>query len=114
MRDILKSRECTYDTYTGNYQKIVKHRNYYNKIGKSVLITNIIDKNGIFISDHMWIRYKKIFLKLNLKKDDLIQFRAKSISYLKRNNLSGNIDELDYKLTDIRDIKLLKNGVYKS
>jgi hypothetical protein len=82
MRKQLESREGKRSTYRGRFERFGKKSGYRGPID-TLLLTNIEDRSGNSVCDHIWFTVGKQFSELVLQSGDIVQFDARSASYTK-------------------------------
>ena len=109
MRKELEKIEEVRATFTGTFSR-KGFKNGYKCPEPTLLLLDVKDLDGKYITDHLWFNYTKGFQKLGeLKEGDIIQFDARSKAYEKgykgyRDDVYCPI-ELDYKLSYPTKIK---------
>jgi hypothetical protein len=68
----------------------------------SLLIKDIKNDDGEYISDHMWIKYSRQLEQANIISGDIIKFRAAVKPYIKQNKLK------DYGFCYISKVEVIK------
>lgn len=112
MRKKLEEREGYRGTFIGKFSR-KGFKNGYRGPEETILLTEIKDMDGNYITNHLWFNYTKGFQKLGeLKEGDLIQFDARSKMYIKgykgyRTDIYCPLRE-DYKLSHPSKIKIVK------
>jgi len=74
----------------------------------TALVRNIVDESNQLVAEHVWFNYTKGMYKLNLKKGDVIEFRAKSIKYTKGYKGDLNAKVVDYTLSKPTNLRRVK------
>ncbi len=103
MRRKLEEKEGVRDTFTGIFERFGLKSGYKGPL-ETVLLTNIKDKKGNPICDHLWFNKTKGFSSVEgLKEGDVLEFDARSVLYEKgykgyREDVYCPI-EYDYKLS---------------
>lgn len=111
MRNELEKIKEVRGTFIGIFIR-KSSKNGYRGPEPTLLLKDVRDLNGKYITDHLWFNYTKGFQKLgSLKEGDIIQFDARSKPYEKgykgyRDDVYCPI-ETDYKLSHPTKIKLL-------
>lgn len=82
MRNKLKVIDGERRTFYGEFVRLGL-KSGYKGTEETVLLKNIYDTSGQFITDHLWFNLTKSFEKLNLKPGDKVQFDARVTSYTK-------------------------------
>jgi hypothetical protein len=101
MRRKLKEMEEKRCTFSGTFKRIGYKPGYKGHASTmTVLIVNVKNKKGKFITDHTWLNYTKGLQELNLSKGDEIEFKARVKEYKK-----GSKGNIDYKLSHPSQIK---------
>lgn len=111
MRKKLQEIKEVRKTFTGIFERI-GFKNGYKGVLETVLLKDIKDTEGNYISDHLWFNLTKGFESLNLKQGDVIQFNARVKEYTKgykgyREDVYKPI-ETDYKLSHPSQCKKIK------
>ncbi|MGE5621287.1 MAG: hypothetical protein ACM3U0_01805 [archaeon] len=82
MRGRLKDMNGERRTFYGEFVRLGV-KSGYKGTEETVLLKNIYDTSGTFITDHLWFNLTKGFEKLDLKPGDRVQFDARVTSYTK-------------------------------
>ena len=103
MREKLKEQEGERNIFTGEFERYGWKSGYKYPL-KTVLLLNIKNESGELITEHLWFNFTKGFEKLGeLKKGDIIKFKARSKSYTKGyKGYKGDVPSYaskDYKLS---------------
>lgn len=111
MRKVLQNINEKRTTFIGKFKRYGTKTNWNGFPEKTILLINITDKNGKFMTDHIWFSLTNGFEKLGeLKEGDAIQFDARIKEYVKgyvRESEFIDERELDYKLNNPTKIKKL-------
>jgi len=108
MRKELKNLDEFRGTFVGTFERYGSKPNYHGFQDTTILLINIKDPGDAkepnkIVADHLWFNLTKGFQALGeLKKGDIIEFRARVCPYLKGfiNRREGlNKKKLDYKLS---------------
>ena len=111
MREKLKNIEEVRGTFTGIFERYGKKNGWRGAIEETILLKEIKDINGDYVTDHLWFNRTKNFDKIGpLEKGDIIQFNARSKAYVKgykgfKKDIYNKPLELDYKLSNPTKIK---------
>lgn len=102
MRKELEKIEEIRDVFKGTFERFGTKSGWVG-VEKTVLLRDIKDKDGKIICDHLWFNLTKGFEKIQLEKDDIVQFCARVKEYEKgykgyRDDVYKSI-ESDYKLS---------------
>ena len=109
MRKALEEIEDIRGTFVGTFVR-KGSKNGYKGPEPTLLLKDVKDLSGKYITDHLWFNYTKGFQKLGeLKEGDVVQFDARSKAY-EKGYKGYRIDvycpiELDYKLSHPTKIK---------
>lgn len=115
MRRKLREAEGERTRFTGRISRRGKKRKG-NEIVETILMLNIFNDKGVHVTDHLWFEIRAGFDKVKgLEDGDIVQFYAKSETYLKgylgsRRNVYETKLKLDYRLTSLRNIKIIKKA----
>jgi hypothetical protein len=103
MRKELKKMDDQRDVFTGIFKKYGIKSNYKAPSTDTLLLVNIRDGQGAFITDHLWFNLTKGFEKLGaLKEGDQVRFEARVKKYKKgyiNRKIGVDQSSLDYKLS---------------
>ena len=103
MRKELKKMDEQRDVFTGIFKKYGIKSNYKGPSTDTLLLVNIRDGQGAFITDHLWFNLTKGFEKLGMLKEGVqVRFEARVKKYKKGYiNRKIGIDQSssDYKLS---------------
>lgn len=98
--------------FTGKVHKISLQKNAKNK-KQTVCISNICNRSGEFITNHIWFLANDFHIDLN--EGDVIEFTAKVSTYIKGrwkkrspDNFSKKL-QVDYALKYPREVRIIKN-----
>ena len=111
MRKELESIEDVRATFIGTFVR-KGYKNGYKGVEPTLLLKDVKDINGKYITGHLWFNYTKGFQKLGeLKEGDIIKFDARSKCY-EKGYKGYRIDvycpiEIDYKLSHPSKISLV-------
>jgi hypothetical protein len=95
MRARLQAIEEKRQTFTGIFDRIGYKPGFRGSASTmTVLLKDIRDKKGKFLTPHVWLNYTKRFQELNLSWGDRIEFQARVKEYRKGSNSS-----IDYRLS---------------
>lgn len=83
------------DTFIGTFSRYGSKKGWHGQ--KTVLLTNIKNKKGEHITDHLWFNLTKGFQNLHLRQGDNIQFNARVKAYVKGYKKTDK--KIDYKLS---------------
>lgn len=112
MREKLGHFENTCQKFTATFGGWGTRRKYRDE--KTVLLKNL-KVNEELVADHVWLAAPVDFELLKLNKGSLLEFNAVVKPYLKDTlfNQTGLVhkQELDYTLTEIRDVRLLSESL---
>jgi hypothetical protein len=111
MRKKLSELENQRKKFIGTFERFGFKRAYRGPDLQTVLLKNIKDENGNYLTDHIWFNLTKGFEKLMLKKGDVVSFEARVKGYVKgymgyRDDVYGKPIEYDYRLD--RPTKVVK------
>jgi len=91
------------ETFTGEFIRFGEKRGWKGNTELTVLLSNIKDKNGQLITDHLWFNYTKGFKQLCMNPGDIIQFNGRVQGYMKgyqgRDDYVLTSSSTDYKLS---------------
>jgi hypothetical protein len=103
MRKELKKMDDQRDVFTGIFKKYGIKSNYRGPSTDTLLLVNIRDGQGAFITDHLWFNLTKGFEKLGtLKEGDQVRFEARVKKYKKgyiNRKIGVDQSSSDYKLS---------------
>ncbi len=100
MRIRLQAIEEKRQTFTGTYDRVGNKPGYRGSARPmTVLLKDIRNNKGDFLTAHVWLNYTKRLQELNLSKGDKIEFQARVKEYRKG---SGTID---YRLSHPTQVK---------
>lgn len=111
MREDLKKINGMRDRFTGVFKNFGSKRNWHGFSERTVLLTDIRDKTGIVITDHLWFNYTQEFQRLgSVCEGQVIEFEARVKQYAKgyvniRKGYYGN--GCDYKLSYPTKVKIV-------
>lgn len=111
MRKKLEQLEEVRDTFTGVFERFGVKNGWKGLAEPTVLLKNIKNSKGKFMTEHLWFNLTKGFDSLGLEEGDLIQFDARVKSYVKgyrgfREDVYRPL-EIDYKLSHPTKISIL-------
>ena len=109
MRERLAQIEGNKSMFYGEFSKYGWRRFMGQYVGKTLLLTNIRDKYGNIICDHLWFHLTKGFEKLGeLKKGQILKFEARVQSYTKHRG-----EDLDYHLAYPQNLAIVEQGTLR-
>lgn len=111
MREKLKKKYLERETFTGTFVRTGK-KNSFGYTKETLLFSDIQDKDGVVVADHLWFAMGKQFTQLKLQTGDKVKFDARIKSYRKgykgyREDVFGKPVTVDYKLSHPTKIKKL-------
>lgn len=90
MRARLQTLEERRQIFTGSFERVGYKPRYRGSASiMTVLIKDVRNENGKFLTAHAWLNYTKRLQELNLSWGDRIEFQARVKEYRKGN---GSID----------------------
>lgn len=113
MREKLQSMGGIREEFTGIFVRF-GIKTAWIGMQKTVLLSDIKNKHGKVVVDHLWFNMTAGFSKINLQEGDEVSFRGRVKQYLK--GYAGHREEIqwekpiekDYKLSHPTNIRLIK------
>ena len=114
MRENLKDMDGRREEFTGIFVRFGSKRGWHGVQQKTILLSNIENRHGKIVAEHIWFAYTQGFAKIDLKERDEISFHVRVKEYCK--GYAGYREEIqwekpiekDYKLSHPTNIKLVK------
>jgi hypothetical protein len=101
MRTKLQALEEERKTFTGIFERVGRKPGYRGSVPTmTVLLKDIRNVKGKFLTAHVWLNYTKNLQHLNLDKGDRIEFQARVKEYRK-----GSSGTIDYRLSHTTQVK---------
>lgn len=98
------------ERFSGRFKRFGTKPSYNGGVERTVLLVEIKDSQGSFVTDHLWFNFTKGFQSLDLKEGDTVEFEARVSDYLKGYIHDECVDErtVDYRLSYPTKIKKLE------
>jgi len=115
MREALAARAGTRATYTATFVRFGLKPSPRGQPKTTLLFINVVDAQGASVTDHLWFKLSAAFARLGLRENDVVNFKARSMSYEKgyqgdRNETDFSGMETDYKLGFPTDVRIVHRG----
>lgn len=116
MRNQLKQLQEQRMKFIGIFKRYGSKSNWHGFPETTLILVDIKDNNGKIVTDHIWFKQIKGFVKINpLIEGDIIEFEARVKDYVKgycgrkAEEYGEAYQELDYKLNFPTKIRKLQN-----